>query len=52
MTVVFDASALIAYLRGERGAGVVESLLTGQGNELYVHALNLCEVYYDFLRAL
>jgi predicted nucleic acid-binding protein len=51
MTIVFDASALIAYPRGEPGAEVVEAHLASDGSELYVHALNLCEVYYDFLRA-
>jgi predicted nucleic acid-binding protein len=51
MRIVFDASALIAYLRDEPGAEVVEGHLTSAGDELYVHALNLCEVYYDFLRA-
>jgi len=50
VNVVLDASALIAFLRGEPGADVVEGYF-GPENSLYVHALNLCEVYYDFLRA-
>ena len=49
MSTVFDASALIAFLRDEPGAERVQNLL---GPPLaYVHALNLCEAYYDFRRA-
>jgi uncharacterized protein with PIN domain len=44
---VFDASALIAFLRDEPGAEVVESALSVP-EKCYAHALNLCEVYYDF----
>jgi len=38
-------------LRGEPGAEIVEAHLGREGHTLYKHALNLCEVYYDFLRA-
>jgi predicted nucleic acid-binding protein len=51
MRVVLDASALIAFLRGEPGADVVERYFEPGTHNLYVHSLNLCEVYYDFLRA-
>lgn len=51
MKVVLDASAIIAFLRGEPGADVVEHYFGPETHSLYVHALNLCEVYYDFLRA-
>jgi hypothetical protein len=51
MNVVFDASAIIAFLRGEPGADAVEHYFGLETHILYVHALNLCEVYYDFLRA-
>ena len=51
MSIVFDAAALIAYPRDEPGAEVIEAHLIRGGSELYVHALNLCEVYYDLLRA-
>jgi PIN domain nuclease of toxin-antitoxin system len=50
MSFVLDASALIAYLRGEPGAEIVESLLLADLNSM-AHAVNLCEVYYDFFRA-
>jgi PIN domain nuclease of toxin-antitoxin system len=48
---ILDASAIIAYLRGEPGADVVSAVLVDPTHECLVHALNLCEVYYDFYRA-
>jgi PIN domain nuclease of toxin-antitoxin system len=51
MNFVLDACAMIAYLRGEPGADVVRSILHDPTNTCYAHAVNLCEVYYDFLRA-
>jgi PIN domain nuclease of toxin-antitoxin system len=50
MNAVIDACALIAFLRDEPGADAVRNILTGPQTS-YVHALNLCEVYYDFWRA-
>ncbi|MBI3919807.1 MAG: PIN domain-containing protein [Armatimonadetes bacterium] len=50
---VLDASALIAYLRQEPGHEIVTRRLTAarKGQEiLWMHAVNLCEVYYDALR--
>jgi len=49
MTLVLDACAIIAYLRDEEGADVVESVLLGD-NACVAHAVNVCEVYYDCLR--
>lgn len=51
MNTVLDASAIIAFLRDEPGADVVQNLLDDRPESNYVHALNLCEVYYDFWRA-
>lgn len=51
MTFVLDASAMIAYLRDEPGAGVVAEALLDSESRCYAHALNLCEVFYDFHRA-
>jgi len=51
MNVVLDACALIAFLRHEAGADAVESLLVDPANRCFIHSINLCEVYYDFLRA-
>lgn len=49
MNVVLDACAVIAYERGEPGADVVEAYLV-EDHTCWIHAINLCEVYYDFLR--
>ena len=50
MSTVIDASALIAFFRDEPGADVVQNVLLAL-EKCYAHALNLCEVYYDFFRA-
>jgi PIN domain nuclease of toxin-antitoxin system len=46
-----DACALIAYLRKESGADVVHDAVVNSVNTCLVHAVHLCEVFYDFLRA-
>jgi PIN domain nuclease of toxin-antitoxin system len=51
MNEILDANALIAFLRDEAGAEIVEQLLTDPANTCFVHAINLCEVFYDFHRA-
>lgn len=55
MIYVLDASAMIAYLRSEPGADVVETALLeamlDPTIQCIAHAINLCEVYYDFHRA-
>lgn len=51
MNYVLDACSVIAYLRGEEGSKVVESILMNEENRCFAHAINLCEVYYDFIRA-
>ena len=50
MKVVLDASAMIAYLRNEPGGDLVAQHLRSD-YFIWAHALNLCEVYYDFYRA-
>jgi predicted nucleic acid-binding protein len=49
---VLDASAIIAYVRGESGGQLVLSALLDSENTFTAHALNLCEVYYEFHRIL
>lgn len=42
---------MIAYLKDEDGAEeVVEGHLAGDEGQCVAHAVNLCEVYYDYLR--
>ena len=48
MAYILDACALIAFLRDEDGADIVESTLIDQ--DCVAHAINLYEVYYDCLR--
>ena len=50
MIYVLDACAMIAYLQGEAGGSVVDSMLRDPQHACYAHAINLCEVYYDFIR--
>jgi PIN domain nuclease of toxin-antitoxin system len=42
---------MIAYLRNEPGGEAVKNLLRDSSNQCYAHAVNLCEVFYDFCRA-
>ena len=51
MIRVFDSSASIALLRREPGWDIVMDLLIDPDSIGYSHAINLCEVYYDFHRA-
>lgn len=46
MRYVLDASAAVAYLRGETGADHMETLLARPTAEITMHAVNLLEVYY------
>lgn len=50
-THVIDASALIAYFGQENGHEVFAGLLANDQNVLAIHATNLCEVYYGYLRS-
>ena len=50
---IIDACALIALLNREPGYDVVLSILKDAENgkaTVFMHAVNLCEVYYDCLR--
>ena len=47
---IIDACAVIAFLTGEAGGAVVAGLLADPNNLCSIHAVNLCEVYYDAVR--
>ena len=49
--IVFDASAMIAYLRGETGGEMVRDLLDDADVEKYAHSINLAEVFISFARS-
>jgi predicted nucleic acid-binding protein len=55
LTYIFDACALLALYKNEKGSDKIEALLddalTGQ-TAIYMHSVNLIEVYYLFYRAL
>jgi predicted nucleic acid-binding protein len=51
MVYVIDSSAMIAMLRKEPGWDFVRDIIADPDNSCYAHALNLCEVFYDFMRA-
>lgn len=51
MRLVFDSGALLAVLGNEPGAQVVLGLLNDPNNELFMHALNAVEVFYQVSRA-
>lgn len=50
MVYAIDSSALIALLQKESGKEIVESIFSDPNNQCYMHAINLCEVYYDYIR--
>jgi len=50
MIYVLDACALLSLIKNEDGASMVRQVLEAEENICHVHALNLCEVYYDCLR--
>lgn len=41
---------MLAYLRGETGADVVERALSSNWEPCFAHAVNVCEVYYKIMR--
>jgi len=53
MTYVFDASAIIALLKNEEGADVIDSLLVQAADgvcSVIMNNFNLLEVFYGFYR--
>jgi predicted nucleic acid-binding protein len=54
MKYVLDACSLIAHFNEEEGAPKVKSIITDAINSnsaIYIHRVNLFEVYYDLLRS-
>ena len=46
MIFVLDACAMIAWLRGEPGADVVDAAVRDINSQCLAHSINLCEVFY------
>ncbi len=51
MAIILDACAVIAFFRDEEGSEIVENFLVDSEHICYIHAINLCEVYYNFIRS-
>jgi PIN domain nuclease of toxin-antitoxin system len=51
MTYILDASAMVALIRREVGWDRVKDFLTRSGSVCCAHGMQLCKVYYSFLRA-
>ncbi|HEX5316352.1 MAG TPA: type II toxin-antitoxin system VapC family toxin [Candidatus Kapabacteria bacterium] len=51
MIYILDACALIAFFRGEPGKEKVKEILTDFESRVLLHAVNACEIFYDFLRS-
>lgn len=51
--IVLDSSAMLAYLNSEPGGDLVRDLLEDPDRDVpvYAHAVNLCEVFYNFGRS-
>src|SRR5262249_5335945 len=49
--ITAEVMSMIAFLRQEPGADVVENLLLDPNIECLAHSVNLCEVFYDFIKA-
>jgi len=52
MKYVLDSCALIAYIRDEQGADMVEQIFLDDTSVVLMHAVNACEVYYDCIRTI
>lgn len=50
MIYILDACAMIAFLRGEPGADIVEQALLDTSGQCMAHSMNMCEVFYLFHR--
>ena len=51
MKIVLDACAVIALVKNEQGADIVEEYLLNDDYECMIHGVNICEVYYGFFRS-
>ncbi|WP_069791945.1 PIN domain-containing protein [Cyanobacterium sp. IPPAS B-1200] len=51
MKIILDACAVIALVKDEVGGEIVEEYLLNSSHQCLIHNVNLCEVYYGFLRS-
>lgn len=50
MIYILDACALLAFIRKEVGHDVVRAIIEDANNQCFIHAVNLCEVFYGVHR--
>lgn len=50
MIYILDACAVLSLIKNEAGAKIVRQALEADQNQCLIHAVNLCEIYYDCLR--
>ena len=50
MKVILDACAVIALVKNEIGADIIEGFVLNAECDCMIHSINLCEVYYGFFR--
>lgn len=50
MNYTLDACSLIAFFRHEVGGDVIRDILLDSRSNVAIHAINMCEVYYDLDR--
>ncbi len=48
--IAFDSGAVVALFKAEDGAPVVRQLLIDHKGEMFIHAVNLLEIHYNFRR--
>ena len=48
---VFDACAVLAFIKGEQGAGIVKSIIEGD-SKIFLHSVTLLEIYYVIMQQL
>jgi PIN domain nuclease of toxin-antitoxin system len=49
-TIILDACALIAYMRKEKGASIVQKYIDEDDTKVMLHVVSFYEVYYNTLR--
>jgi PIN domain nuclease of toxin-antitoxin system len=50
MKYIIDSCAMIALLKKETGWDIVTNIIDNQDNQCYAHSINLCEVFYEYLK--
>ena len=50
MNYILDANTLNALTKQEKGAEILAGIIDNSHNRVFIHAINLCEVYYGFKR--